>query len=235
MPKAIVAAIATLVTIGLTLVYAALDEQRFITYLPHAIRGSADAPPPSSLDERVLALETQVAQLAKLLTPTPVPTAGPSPTPTATPTPTLAVIPVYASSVNTWFSPVAGYSSTFTASISKSPSWYYGYAVVITGTLEYNGSPLVSDGIRVDYMLYRSVSLLDGWDDYDGSPTEGHYTILTSGLATARANSSGTFTSTLYLGSNDVGRIIPLNLTIAVPPSIDAHGEIYDLRYIELR
>lgn len=71
MPKALVALLATVATIGLTLVYAGLQEQRFTVYLPYAIRGLADSPPSNDLEQRVAALETQVAQLSALPTPTP--------------------------------------------------------------------------------------------------------------------------------------------------------------------
>ncbi len=213
MPKAIVAAIATLITIGLTFVYAAVDEHRFLTYLPYAIRGSADAPPPSSLDERVLALETQVAQLAKLLTPTPVPTATPSPTPTLTPTatPTPAVFPVYASSVPIYTAP-AGYSSTFTASISQYPYPGAWYAAIVTGTLRYNGVPFANTLVTGVY-----------------SNAEGRW------YPNRRTDSSGTFSTTLTLHETDMGRIIPLTLEIPVPISIAPSGYIHEVRYIELR
>lgn len=93
MPRPLVAALAALVTIGLTLIYVAMaQEMKFFVYVPLAMKEYAEAtestPTPGPLADKVTALETRVATLetqmvalSRLLTPTPTLTATPTPTP----------------------------------------------------------------------------------------------------------------------------------------------------------
>ncbi|GEM_PF-4848838 len=99
MPKPLIAILAALATIGLTIVYSAsTDGLNNLIFLPHVTRQYVEAvePSPTSLEgqvaalaTRVATLEAQTAALSLLLTPTPtpVPTATLTPTPTATPIP----------------------------------------------------------------------------------------------------------------------------------------------------
>lgn len=243
MPKAFVALLATLVTIGLTLVYAGVQEQRFSVYLAYVIRGLAENPPESDLERRVAALETQVAQLQALLSVSPpagnTPTATPSPSPTATATPTATPVPPptptpwfqtvkaldYQSGSSRYQRELGGYAIGFAASpvvrdSNTGLSFTNGrYRIPITFTLTYQGSPVERATIAYSHFemgnTVREQLPYQLCLDYDCLFSGSGYTIAKSGVApTTITNASGVATGTIWLSYYDIGNLVNLRLSV---------------------
>ena len=236
MPKAILVALTVLVTIGLTLAYAANNEEHFSLYLPHATRGFTDTPGASPLEDRVLALETQVARLSSLLTPTPTP----SPTPTQSPVPTILDF----TALPTPSVAPSRYAYSITASLTAETQYPQ---VALTGTLTRDGLPyegtyayikydrydgdlssLVEKGIEEDCHTHDRYSFLcyPSVDPFGGFTQHKFFSSMT--------DASGVFTATLSFAKQDLGRIVPVELNVVTGPSPYPY-EFLGTKYIWLR
>lgn len=220
LPKPVVAAVAALVTIGFTLIFAAVaQEMKFFVYVPLAMKEYAEAtestPTPGPLADKVTALETRVATLetqmvamSRLLTPTP--------SPTATPTPSYQV--VKAQNLIKWgtyerdLGPYkVDLSVPATVSDSIGTIGYPGvYRIPFTLTVTLNGQPV--PGATVTFHYLKTGFRLS--DQVDCVLSCDEYTIREDSRYELTTNASGIVTETLALAYRHIGAFVNIRIQL---------------------